>query len=382
MDTQLDLPEVSDAEVTEDTGVCARSDQLLAEAVSLSSEAVCMKCNSVVDPFRSIIKSKSRMEPGKVKYMCRGCNAATTMLQRNMAWPPRYFSELSDAQQQSFWVACREVADRDSRFTYSKVRACLIKTLISRKSVQNSVEVWSEPKPLTAWEKEGFDIEAIKLNGKQESCPIFGEVCSFQRKKTSCKVTLEVVEEHIQKAEQAVRSKKQVADDGDDDDDSLLSGSDQGPAKKQKTGGKSKAAKGSKPISDRQLQKRELKMEELKQKKLEQKRIKDNAAVQAFANRVFSVVSPPLSECFMALDTIKQCDDGAYPQATQSSLQSSYDKLKEFKDQAGRIAKLPSKKVDGHLELDFTQANLQEVVSQAKAALKNFNEITKIVNRA
>ena len=355
-----------------------RSDVLLEETKKAAAEVVCVKCGLAVDPFRSIIKSKSRLEPTRVKYVCRSCNAATTMLTRQMCWPPQQFSELSDEQQTAFWKATQEISAADSRLQYSKVRALLVKTLIQRKIIEDSTEVSTEGKPLAVWEKEGYDAQLIEARGKKEHCPVLGDIYSFARKKTCSKVTIQMVEDHIKKAEQSV---KQVKKD-DDDDESFLSDSSNGHAPKKQKTGKSKGSKKKSQLSDAQIRRRDEKASELAGKKLEQKRAKDNAAVHALASRVMSSVAAPLSECFMALDTIQQADVGSYPASTHQTLKDSYDKLKAFKDEAGVIAKQSLKKVAGHLELEFSQAEFQSNVAEAKQALKSFNDLTKILNRA
>lgn len=358
--------------------IVPRSEYLLIETQKSCSEAMCIKCKMPVDPFRAIIKSKSSQQ-ARARYVCRTCNAATTMLTRSMVWPPQMFSELDDEQQASFWRATKETSSPDSRFSYSKIRALLIKTLVSKKIVEDSTEVWSEAKPLSVWEKMGYDIDAIRSKGKAETCAILGDVYSFSQKRTSSKVTVQMIEEHLKKAEQAVHQVKRP--DAADDEEALLSdSSEEQPAKKQKnTGGSS--SKGKKPLTEKQVQAQESKAEKLREKKSEMKRLKDNAACHAFANRVISAVSSPMAECFMALEAVKESAEGTYPAATLKLLNDSFQSLKEFKEQATAVARQQLKKADGHLELDFNQPEFQSKITEAKQALKSFNDLTKILNR-
>jgi len=99
------------------------------EAIALSRTVVCYKCRTACDPFKCVIKNKSSVELDKANYVCRACNSVSVMLLRHMAWPPPMFAQLSDEQQRAFWVSCKETAEPDSRFTYSKVKATLVKTL-------------------------------------------------------------------------------------------------------------------------------------------------------------------------------------------------------------------------------------------------------------
>ena len=99
------------------------------------------------------------------------------------------FCEIPEDEQAVFWCACKETAEADSRFSYSKVRATLIKSLCERKIYEDSVEEFSELKPLSVWKTEGWDIASIEKNGKVEKNAVVGTVYAVPIKRLSSKVT-------------------------------------------------------------------------------------------------------------------------------------------------------------------------------------------------
>ena len=130
------------------------------------------------------------------------------MLIRNMQWPPTQFSELSDDGQVSFWQTCKETVDAGGRFTYSRIRATLVKTLATRKVVERCSKEFSVPKPLEVWSRAGYDAAMIEKNGDKEWNPVVGWVYHVPQKETSLSVTLQEVEEHLTRAEQGIKGKK------------------------------------------------------------------------------------------------------------------------------------------------------------------------------
>ena len=388
MSTQLDIstadtvasessvPETPDSMVPTCVVVCD-------EAVARSQTLLCMKCKLQVDPLRAIVKSKSKLDPAKSKMQRKLCNAAQTMLVRSMQWPPQRFSELDDQDQMHFWQACRETVSDDSRFVYSKVRACLVKSLTSRKVIEDSVDHFSDWKPLSVWEKEGYAIPDIEARGRQEPHAVFGAVWSFPQKRVSTKCTLQTVEEHVQRAEQSVKAKKLEQDDVevDDDFDALQSSDDEPPNKKAKSSGSQKAKKGKGGRAKASnAEKAAAKAEAARAKKEKEKLQKQNASVQTFATKCLAVVTAPLMECTMAYDVMVGSLSGKFAQNVMDLVKNARDELAAMKQEASAVTSEPRSCQDA-LELEFDQKGVVRTIRAAKDALKTFNDMSRIVNR-
>lgn len=381
--TQLDTEEAAHAEgdvEIEDAAMQDLRDVAFAEALQQSTTVICIKCKLQCDPFKAIIKSKSRLEPQNSKYVCRGCNSVCAMLQRQMRFPPCMFGELSEEQQKNFWRACRETAADDSRFVYNRIRACLVKTLCTRKTIEDAVEYYSEPKPLDVWKQLGYNVADIESKGKSEIHPVFGKVWSFHMKRVSTKTTLATVEEHIQKAEQKVKYNKQSGGDAEEDDDfdALESSEDEPPAKKSKSSQGKKAAK-SKP--SKKTKSSEEKAEATRQKKEQAKMLKHNSAQHTLAVKSVAALTAPVNELTMALDTMKGSMVGRFPQNVEDMVRGSLEVLSGYKNEASELAGKPVKSHRAYVELGFDQKGLAAALAASKATLKNFNEMLKIVSR-
>jgi hypothetical protein len=349
-------------------------DMVTAEVLAHASSVVCLRCKLACDPFKAIIKSKSTIDVSASKFVRRLCNNVANILQRNMQWPPPMFSQLDDDSQKQFWLACQEMNRDDSRFQYSKVRATLAKTLATRKTVQDAVETFSEPKPLSVWSKAGYNIEDIQQKGKCEDHPVFGQVYSFPMKRVSTKTTLETVEEHLQKAEQKVKG-KQLSDDDDGFDGLDSSGEDDLPRKKNSKGSKKK-----KPSKGSNTDKAAARAEAARVKKEKAKIQKTNAATHTLAAKALVLLTAPHTDCTMAYDTMTGSLNGRFPLHVVTQIVEARDELAQLKGKAAEVLG-KSKKCDEEIELDFDQKQLQLKVSNAKTALKAFHDMMKLVNK-
>ena len=368
-------------------------DVQLDDALKSASRLVCIKCNIPCDPFKAVLKHKLRLQPGAGRFICRSCNSITTMLVRNMTWPPPLFSELSDDQQAVFWRACAETNDHDSRFSYSKVRASLLKSLCERKTVEDSVEEFTAFKPLSVWQAAGWDIALIEKNGKKDTNPVVGDVYAVPVKNQSSKVIYARVEEHLQRAEQLIKQKKKRGeDDPHFDDPSDLESESSEPGKKptgskraggnssgKKSSGSKKARKETDPDKEEARQQaKEDKAQEKRRQSAMKKKAKD---IQSFSTRALSAMAGPLGEIRMAVDTVNGSGAGKFPPMMTQSLQEHLDSLSEWRAQATAAVMATSKAVIDDIEdLQFDQTTLQAAIKKAKDTLKTFNEVSRLVH--
>ena len=92
---------------------------LLTTATGLGDAAMCFRCGMSCD--------KDAVSKFKFKAVCKACRRVYIMMVRNMTWPPADFSSLPEDEQQKFWASCKETAKENGRFSYSNIRALLIK---------------------------------------------------------------------------------------------------------------------------------------------------------------------------------------------------------------------------------------------------------------
>jgi len=249
--------------------------------------------------------------------------------------------------------------------------------------IEDSVDHFSDWKPLSVWEKEGYAIPDIEARGRSEPHAVFGTVWSFPQKRVSTKCTLQTVEEHVQRAEQAVKTKK-LEQDGvevDDDFDALQSSDDEPPNKKAKSSGSQKAKKGKGGRAKASnAEKAAAKAEAARAKKEKEKLQKQNASVQTFATKCLAVVTAPLMECTMAYDVMVGSLAGKFAQNVMDSVKDARDELAAMKQEASAVTSKP-RSCQEALELEFDQKGVQRTVKAAKDALKTFNDMSRIVNR-
>ena len=108
--------------------------------------------------------------------------------------------------------------------------------------------------------------------------------------------------------------------------------------------------------------------------------VKHNQSVHTAATKAIAMLTGPLTDLTMAFDTMVGSLAGKFPQQLQDRVQEHRDELKGLKDHAAEVLGR-SKKADGYLDLDFDSKVLGVKLVNAKATLKNFNEMMRLVNR-
>jgi len=337
--------------------------------------ATCYRCYEACNIFQMIVKSSSAQDHAKVKYICRPCNAIATMLTRNMTWPPEFFSSLPEEQQQKFWSACKEGHAETGRFSYSKVRATLVKTLTHQKTVEDTEEVWSEALPLDVWVKQGWKAEDIMAKAKKEINAVAGEVFAVPVQRSSTKVTVATIETHVQKAEQKISAKRKLPDepagDGDGDEDVLCS---EDETVRMQTAGSRKPKPKAAP-------KKQAKAASKKKAREEKVQSTKNQSLHAFAVKAVMALSLPVLECNLALDAIKAAPAGSFPDMVKTNVQQAYDDLSTYKEAASKVAAVRVRDFDGVFELPFDHAQLSCALAGAKSALRLYTEMQKLMSR-
>ena len=165
----------------------------------------CKKCGQVCNLERVVNKNKG--EP-KNNVICKGCNAATTMLSRHLGcWPVPAFSGLSPDQQLRFWKSCNEIIQRQGKLDYGSIKATLSITLQERQIELAKAEFKSKFLPLSVWVQKGFAEEAV-LRGEHETHPILGDTYALNLKTISKEFVREKVEAMLTTFEGQARKRK------------------------------------------------------------------------------------------------------------------------------------------------------------------------------
>ena len=178
----------------------------------------CSKCGKEVDPMRAQVKSK-QCEFDACKWICRECNCVVTNFSRNMTWPPAQFASMTEAEQRKFFCDSHETRVGNSRFNYSRLRACLCHTLTKQIVKTREAAVQGSFMPLSWYAAKGCtpeQLRSIEDHGESEVHPILGMTYRVPIKKITVSVASQEVEAIVAKAESAMTAKtaNQLEDEG------------------------------------------------------------------------------------------------------------------------------------------------------------------------
>ena len=201
---------VSDEEGCEGEGI---ADALPVYCVS----PTCCKCKSLVDPLDARLIGRKQGV-----WQCKVCSSRYSQLHRRFGgWPPAQFREISEEERTEFWKQAAIVADSKG------LERLVVKTLEARVVAGRSAGSRGQYLPLGAYEKMGFDTQAI-----QERCsdvrehPILGTTyrvdVEFQSKeRTEQEVQQEVVrsvQQQLEKAKAKAKAKPKAKGKVKEDD--------------------------------------------------------------------------------------------------------------------------------------------------------------------
>ena len=165
----------------------------------------CKKCGQICTLERAVNKNKG--EP-KNNVICKGCNAATTMLSRHLGtWPVPAFSGLSPDQQLSFWKSCNEIIQRQGKLDYGSIKASLSITLQERQIELAKASFTNEFLPVSVWVQRGFKEEDV-VKGEHETHPFLGDTYALNLKTVSKEFVREKVEAMLTNFEGQARKRK------------------------------------------------------------------------------------------------------------------------------------------------------------------------------
>ena len=308
-DTRIDASQLllGKDEVPDDAEVEATEDALKREAELAGSGVNCRLCGQRFAEGDVVAKCQATVS-GTKKFRCNQCNTISMMLHKNMKWPPEEFSAMSAENQTAFWQSCHESND-GGRFKYSLIRAKLVKQIVQRLTHESSAEEFTEAKPLSVWEKEGYPIQDIMEKGRKSYNPILGDVYEVPISRKSHKVLLQRIEQRITEAEQSIKEKGTA--------EGILLEKEEDTEKEEPELPRKKSGKGKQPSDAATLRKQQA-----------QDR-KHNSKVTAAATKVHNYLDKTFQEQKKTVELSKQNVD-SLPNALVTDLEADFEKVQKM----------------------------------------------------
>ena len=152
-------------------------------------DVVCTKCGETVDPCGRGVRLVAKTPPA---FQCRVCNSRQSMLSQMFGrWPIDEFRALDAKEQKDFWassVACHDKHSLKKLVEDKLVRRFIESTLVSHKGPY---------KPLSVWEKKGYDPVAIQQGGKYWKCPVVGDTYQLRVLSDGFEKREDLIREHM-----------------------------------------------------------------------------------------------------------------------------------------------------------------------------------------
>ena len=190
-------------------GVCATGSVL--DIVHLGPDNCdtprCLKCASIVDPFKAIIKTKRKES---MSYICRPCNSISTMTTRTVGALPE-IAGMSASETVDFFKEAAATADSSGRFNWTRIRGVLISNLTRSVRRIQSAKEHGEFLPLSVWKARGFDPVVIASGGDRMQHPVLGEVFRVKLLSTTDERIEITIRDTVLKAEATLKGVKKDA---------------------------------------------------------------------------------------------------------------------------------------------------------------------------
>ena len=238
-------------------------------------DVVCNKCGETVDPCGVGVRLVSKTHPS---FICRVCNSKQAMLSQTFGrWPIDEFRELDAQEQRDFWASSATCHDKSSLKK-------LVENKLVRRYIESKLVTHKGPyKPLSVWEKKGYDPVSIKNGGKYWKCPVVGDTYQLRTLSDGYEKKEELVREHMLRllskvstatgsAAAATEGEEGATEDAGDQEKSSSSSSSSSSSEKKKKK-KKKAKKGKKEEKEK------------KEKEEKEKKDKERAKLQIAADK-------------------------------------------------------------------------------------------------
>lgn len=335
---------------------------------------ICVKCAFPTEALNSICKSKATATQ-HAKFICRPCNRVISMLNRNVKLDgPLAMNAWTPQQRLDFWRDACKCTDESGRMVYGQIRGLLKKECITRKVEESKTVVCDDFRPLSVWEKQGYDVTMIVNYDQKEWNPAIGWTYGVPLKSITWSSAEVSIEETLMQAERAVRQKKgdnselqelPIADESQDELD--------GP--KPQAAGRSSAheaaAAGRKADKD-----------------AEKEKLKEHGQTIKHNNKVQILASKTVTGLTGHRDILEKIKKGkswtAAPDFVSEKVESAVNTAKEYISAADQVlAKLKKCSKDGSKlpDLDFSLTDLNQCVKNMKQAASDFKDFEKLYMR-
>ena len=333
------------------------------EVEMLGEVVMCRLCGQRFSPGEVVAKYQSVDSPAATKYRCKKCNSISVMLHRRMKWPPNEFSAMNEEEQMEFWRSCQESSDASGRFKYENIRAKLIKRMTHRVVHQQSAEEFSEPKPLSVWQAQGYPVQDIEEKGIKTWNAILGWVYDVPQLRKSKLVLMQEIEDRVTEAEQAIKERVGKNEKAECLEACFEAG---GPAgKKQKKGAKSsdEAATAKKQLAEN---------------------TRHNGKVQSQATRVFNYLSKQMEDHKKAAAAaVKHAAN--LPTNLSTDVAEHFEQLSKIFDEASKALKQAPTAASKGIRLEDLNMDFKQVTTlsnELKNSVKQLNAILKALKLA
>ena len=168
-----------------------------AAEAALPTKAACGKCKVKQETAEMISRVGYRPD---LRYVCKACNATTSMLTRKGIQAQHLLNESSMVAFFSEAALERRNA-QENRITFGQTRALLKKTMVNQVMQVKKDMQESEWQPLSYFELKGYDVAAIERDCPCEQHPVLGPTYKLAIHTESEGTVVKEVEERITKME-------------------------------------------------------------------------------------------------------------------------------------------------------------------------------------
>ena len=170
----------------------------------------CIKCKLPVDPSEpgvQIYTKASKNADGK--FQCNKCGALMKMISRKLdTYGSTCLDNMKPDAVTKFFRDALTLGTKDNRFKFGLVRGLLKEQLVTEEISVRRSKVATVFKPLSVWEKKGYDVDLIKAFNVTEMNPACGLTYACPQRTDEREAIEQEVERTLQDAERRVVAHK------------------------------------------------------------------------------------------------------------------------------------------------------------------------------
>ena len=339
----------------------------------------CIKCKLPVHPSDAQVYVKaSKNADGKFK--CNKCGALMKMMSRKLdAYGQTCFDNMKPEAVTKFFRDALTLCSEDNRFKFGLVRGLLKEQLVTEEISVRRSKVATVFKPLSVWEKKGYDVELIKAYNVTEENPACGLTYACPQRTDEREAIEQEIERTLQDAERRVAAKKgdSAVPDWETDFASEAVQGQQMPVP-----GETAAAAAKRMAKEKkELEKKEAaarKQEEAAAEKLRKDNLAKNQKTCTMATRVIGALDP-LNKTIK--EAVAHKEFAHCPDVVKSRILKYKDEVADHVSEAqDRLKKQTKANKAGDVldDLALDSNDLKKLSSDIRGALSNWSTIQKM----